>query len=205
MRRLSAARVVAITGSAGKTSTKELLAAALATRYRVYATRLNLNNLVGVPTTILEAPDDTEAMVVEAGANLPGEIARYREIIEPDLTVITNVAPGHLEGFGSLDGILWEKLTLARGVPVAVVGTEPSRLATEARAIATRVVTAGLADAEKQTPLFLAAARRTGVLTTTALTSGDMGRMVKRRMRDAGLPSRLSPGYGRVCSSESPR
>jgi UDP-N-acetylmuramoyl-tripeptide--D-alanyl-D-alanine ligase len=169
--------VVAVTGTNGKTSTKELLAAALATRYRVHATRLNLNNLVGVPTTILEAPDDTEAMVVEAGANLPGEIARYREIIEPDLTVITNVAPGHLEGFGSLDGILREKLTLAGGVPVAVVGTEPSRLAAEARAIATRVVTAGLADAEIQpSSVSLGADGRARlVVDGVALTVGPIG------------------------------
>ncbi len=82
-RREIAGPVVAITGTNGKTSTKEMLAAVLGTRYRVHATRANLNNLVGVPLTILEAPADTEALVVEAGANLPGEIARYREIIEP--------------------------------------------------------------------------------------------------------------------------
>ena len=74
---------MAITGTNGKTSTKEMLAGVLGTRYVTYATRANLNNLVGVPLTILEAPEDTEAMVLEAGANQPGEIARYREIIEP--------------------------------------------------------------------------------------------------------------------------
>jgi UDP-N-acetylmuramoyl-tripeptide--D-alanyl-D-alanine ligase len=68
--------VVAITGSSGKTSTKELVRAALSARYRVHATTGNLNNLVGVPLTILAAPDDTEALVVEAGASVPGEIAR---------------------------------------------------------------------------------------------------------------------------------
>lgn len=140
--------VVAITGSNGKTSTKELLAAALRTRYRTHATRLNLNNLVGVPQTILEAPGDVEALVVEAGANQPGEIARYRAIIEPSITVITNVAPAHLEGFGSLEGVLAEKLALARDVPVAVVGTEPPALAEGARRLAARVVTAGLTGAD---------------------------------------------------------
>ena len=69
-------------------------AAVLRTRYRTHATRANLNNLVGVPLTILEAPADTEALVVEAGANLPGEIARYREIIEPSITVVTNAVAG---------------------------------------------------------------------------------------------------------------
>ena len=83
--------------------------------YATHATRANLNNLVGVPLTILEAPADTEALVVEAGANLPGEIARYREIIEPSLTVVTNAVAGHLEGFGSLAGVVAEKLSLTDG------------------------------------------------------------------------------------------
>jgi len=140
--------VIAVTGTNGKTSTKEMLAAAVATRYRVHATRANLNNLVGVPTTILEAPGDTEALVVEAGANLPGEIARYREIIAPDVVVITNVGTGHLEGFGSIAGVMREKLSLAVGAPVAVVGTDSPELAEGARRLARRVVTAGLAGAD---------------------------------------------------------
>ncbi len=141
--------VVAITGTNGKTSTKELMAAALRTRFRTYATRQNLNNLVGVPQTILEAPPDTEALVVEAGANLPGEIASYRAIIEPSLAMVTNVGAGHLEGFGSLDGVMQEKLELVRGVPVAVVGTSPARLPEEARRRGPgRVITAGLAGAD---------------------------------------------------------
>ncbi len=147
-RRTLAGPVVAVTGTNGKTSTKEMLAAALATRFRVHATRKNLNNLVGVPQTILEAPDDTEALVVEAGANLPGEIARYREIIEPSITVITNVAAGHLEGFGSLDGVRREKLSLAAGVPVAIIGGADPAVAAGARLLAHRVVTAGLAPAD---------------------------------------------------------
>jgi UDP-N-acetylmuramoyl-tripeptide--D-alanyl-D-alanine ligase len=140
--------VVAITGTNGKTSTKEMLAAVLRTRYVTHATRANLNNLVGVPLTILEAPPDTEALVVEAGANLPGEIARYREIIEPDLVVITNAVAGHLEGFGSLAGVLEEKLSLAEDVPVAVVGVDPAELPAGARRRARRVRTAGLRGAD---------------------------------------------------------
>lgn len=141
--------VVAVTGTNGKTSTKEMLAAVLRTRFRVHATRANLNNLVGVPLTILEAPEDTEALVIEAGANLPGEIGRYREIIEPSIAVVTNVGAGHLEGFGSVDGVLQEKLALVRDVPLAVVGGEPPALAEAARKLARRVVTAGLPPAER--------------------------------------------------------
>lgn len=140
--------VVAITGSNGKTSTKEMTAAVLRTRYATHATRLNLNNLVGIPQTLLGAPDGTEAMVIEAGANMPGEIARAREIIEPSAGLITNVAESHLEGFGSVEGVLREKLALVHGVELAVVGNEPAALAREARKVARRVITAGLQGAD---------------------------------------------------------
>jgi UDP-N-acetylmuramoyl-tripeptide--D-alanyl-D-alanine ligase len=147
-RRRMSGPVIAITGTNGKTSTKEMLHAVLGTRHRTYATRANLNNLVGVPLTILEAPPETEALVVEAGANLPGEIARYREIIEPDIAIVTNAVAGHLEGFGSLAGVMAEKLGLTDGVALAIVGIEPPALAAEARRRARRVVTAGLRDAD---------------------------------------------------------
>ena len=141
--------VVAITGTNGKTSTKEMIAAALRTRYRTHATRKNLNNLVGVPLTILEAPEDAEALVVEAGASVPGEMARHRAVIEPSITVITNVGAGHLEGFGSREAVLTEKLALASGVVLAVVGPDPPALAELARKAARKVITAGLADADR--------------------------------------------------------
>ena len=136
------APVVAITGSSGKTSTKEMIRAALATRWRVHATTANLNNLVGVPLTLLGAPEQTEALVVEAGASVPGEIARLRAIIEPTIAVITNVGWAHVEGFGTLEAVLQEKLALADNVPVAVVGTDPPELAEAARR-RTRTVVAG--------------------------------------------------------------
>ncbi len=125
--------VIAVTGSSGKTGTKEMIRAVLATTYRVHATSGNLNNLVGVPLTILDAPDDAEALVVEAGASVPGEIPRLREVIEPTIAVITNVGYAHVEGFGSLAGVMREKLALAEGARVAVVGTDPAELAVEAR------------------------------------------------------------------------
>ncbi|MBI4502630.1 MAG: UDP-N-acetylmuramoyl-tripeptide--D-alanyl-D-alanine ligase [Gemmatimonadetes bacterium] len=136
--------VVAVTGTNGKTSTRQLIAAVLRTAFRVHATRGNLNNLVGVPLTILGAPADTEALVVEAGASVPGESARLREIIHPTMAVITNVAAGHLEGFGTVEAVLEEKIALLKGVPVAIVGPEPPVLAERARALARRVVVAGV-------------------------------------------------------------
>lgn len=148
-RRLVTGPVIAITGQNGKTSTKEMVAAVLATRWRVHRTRANNNNLVGVPLTILEAPDDVEALVIEAGANLPGEIARYREIIEPDIAIVTNAGAGHLEGFGTVEGVVHEKLSLTRDAPVAIVGVSPDTLAAGARERgARRVRTAGIAGAD---------------------------------------------------------
>ncbi|MEJ2239737.1 MAG: UDP-N-acetylmuramoyl-tripeptide--D-alanyl-D-alanine ligase [Gemmatimonadales bacterium] len=138
--------VVGVTGTNGKTSTKEMLAVAMGTRWNVHATRENLNNLIGVPLTILTTPLDCDALVVEAGASEPGEIARLRDILEPTLGVVTNVAAGHLEGFGSLQAVLMEKCSLLDGVPVAVVGGDPPARVEEARRRARRVVVAGLSE-----------------------------------------------------------
>lgn len=136
--------VVAITGTTGKTSTKELLAAALGVKYRVHKSLGNLNNLVGVPLTLLAMPVEAEAAVIECGASLPGEIARLREIARPDLAAITNVGAGHLEGFGDVAGVMAEKLELVTGVATAVVGTRPPELPDAARRVAKRVITAGV-------------------------------------------------------------
>lgn len=135
------APVVAITGSSGKTSAKEMIRSALAARWgeRVHATTGNLNNLVGVPLTILAAPEDAEALVVEAGASLPGEIAALRDIIEPTIAVVTNVGFAHLQGFGTVERLLQEKASLLDGAPVAVVGNAPALVA-EARRRARKVV-----------------------------------------------------------------
>jgi UDP-N-acetylmuramoyl-tripeptide--D-alanyl-D-alanine ligase len=136
--------VVAITGSNGKTSTKEMTAQVLRTKWRTHRTEANLNNLIGVPLTILSAPDDTEALVIEAGASVRGEIARSREIIAPTVAVVTNVSAAHVEGFGSVSGVLAEKVTLLKHVPLAIVGLEPPALAERARKAADKVLVAGL-------------------------------------------------------------
>ncbi len=141
--------VVAIGGANGKTSTKEMCAAVLRTGYRVHSTPANDNNLVGIPKTILAAPEGTQALVIEAGASVRGELARARRIIEPTVTVTTNVAISHLDGFGSLEGVLEEELDLMDGVELAIVGTDPPALAEGARRRARRVLTAGLARADR--------------------------------------------------------
>lgn len=99
------AKVIGITGSNGKTTTRELIAAVLARKYKTYSTNGNLNNHIGVPLTILASPPDTEMMVVEMGASNPGEIGRLCNIARPDIGIITNIGTAHLEGFGSLEGV----------------------------------------------------------------------------------------------------
>lgn len=110
-RMLVAPRLVAITGSNGKTTTKELMAAVLSAGYDVLATRGNLNNHIGVPLTLLKLSGE-ELAIIEMGANHPGEIAELARIAAPDIGLITNVGKAHLEGFGSLKGVLDAKSEL---------------------------------------------------------------------------------------------
>ncbi|HBO98880.1 MAG TPA: hypothetical protein DD637_03440 [Verrucomicrobia bacterium] len=106
------AKVIAITGSAGKTTTKELLRAFLGSIGKVHATEGNFNNHIGMPVTILNCPDDADFLVLEMGTNHPGEIAHLCRIARPDIGVITNVGTAHIEFFGSQAGIAEEKSTL---------------------------------------------------------------------------------------------
>jgi UDP-N-acetylmuramoyl-tripeptide--D-alanyl-D-alanine ligase len=153
-RRTLKARVVGITGSSGKTTTKDLLAGALSGSFRVHATPRNLNNRIGLPQTILMAPDDAQLLVLEMGTNEPGEIRSLTEIAEPEMGVITTVSETHLEKLGSLEGVLEEKLELFRGLAVGgvgVVGDDPAILPERARPLVTDLRVAGwteLADPE---------------------------------------------------------
>lgn len=97
--------VVAITGSNGKTTTKELVRDVLSTQYKVHATKGNLNNHIGIPLTILSAPQDTELAIIEMGANHQSEIASYCQYTQPTHGVITNIGKAHLEGFGGQEGV----------------------------------------------------------------------------------------------------
>lgn len=106
--------VIGITGTNGKTTTKELVHAVLAKRYKTSATAGNFNNHLGVPLTILAIPADTQIAIVEMGANHPGEIADLCGIADPDFGLITNVGRAHLEGFGSFEGVIRTKTELYR-------------------------------------------------------------------------------------------
>jgi UDP-N-acetylmuramoyl-tripeptide--D-alanyl-D-alanine ligase len=132
------APVVAVAGSNGKTTTKDLLRASLSPRFRVHATEGNLNNQVGVPLTLLAAPDDAEVLVVEVGTNEPGEIAILGAIVEPDYALITSIGEEHLEGLGSVEGVLEEELSILPAIRrggAAFVAEEPAALPERARGI----------------------------------------------------------------------
>jgi UDP-N-acetylmuramoyl-tripeptide--D-alanyl-D-alanine ligase len=140
---------VAVAGSNGKTTTKELLRTVLSVRYTVHATPGNLNNLVGVPLTLLGCPASADAMVVELGTNVPGEVARLAAIVEPDAAVITTVSAEHLEGLGDIEGVLREESSVLPWVPdhgAVVVSDEPAMLAEYARRLHGSVRVAGFSD-----------------------------------------------------------
>lgn len=146
-RRRTGARVIGITGSSGKTTVKEMLAAALSSVGRVHRTEGNRNNQIGVPLTILEAPGNAAVWILELGTSRPGEIARLTEIARPDDALVTTVGPAHLEGLGDVAGVLREKLALVQWASPrgeVVVGERPPELAAGAREIRPDARVAGL-------------------------------------------------------------
>ncbi len=149
LRRRVAPRVLAITGSNGKTTTKEMLAAILAAAAgpaHVLKTRGNLNNLIGVPLTLLGLGGDETFAVIEMGMNAPGEIRRLTEIADPDVGVITNVGPAHLEGLGSVAGVARAKGELfatLRREAVAVANADDAHVRALGDAFPGRVVRFG--------------------------------------------------------------
>lgn len=101
-----------ITGSNGKTTTKELINAVLSTKFKTLATKGNLNNHIGVPLTVLSIDESIEFAIIEMGANKPGDIKELSEIADPDFGIITNIGKAHLEGFGGLEGVIKTKSEL---------------------------------------------------------------------------------------------
>ena len=143
-RRAWARPVIGVVGTNGKTSTKELLRAALGSRLRVHATVGNYNNLVGVPQSLFALPDDADIAVIEMGTNQPGEVAALRAIVEPDIVVVTSIAEEHLEGLGDLEGVLREEISACDGVALAITPAAQPEVGEAARSRARRAVAAGL-------------------------------------------------------------
>jgi UDP-N-acetylmuramoyl-tripeptide--D-alanyl-D-alanine ligase len=128
--------VAAITGSSGKTTTKEMTAAIAGLSGKVLKSRGNFNNLVGLPLSLLEMEPYHKAAILEMGTNMKGEIKRLTEIAEPEIGVITNIGPVHLEGFGSLDSVMEEKGKLFSNMKkdgVAIINGDDERITALAR------------------------------------------------------------------------
>ncbi len=111
-RRYLGTRIIGITGTNGKTTTKELLAAVLNTTYKTHYTQGNLNNSIGVPLTLLQLTKEHELAIVEMGASHPGDIKELVDVCEPNFGLITNVGKAHLQGFGSFEGVMHTKAEL---------------------------------------------------------------------------------------------
>ncbi|MFZ5813555.1 MAG: UDP-N-acetylmuramoyl-tripeptide--D-alanyl-D-alanine ligase [Thermodesulfobacteriota bacterium] len=137
-RRRTAAKVVAVTGSAGKTTVKEFLAAMLSELGPTSKNYKNFNNLIGLPLSILEARENDAFWVMELGISVPGEMRDLAAMAAPDMAVVINVGPAHLEGFGDVAGVAREKCELLRQVRAggtALAGMDHPELWTEARRV----------------------------------------------------------------------
>jgi UDP-N-acetylmuramoyl-tripeptide--D-alanyl-D-alanine ligase len=144
--RLPDLRVVAITGSTGKTSTKELIASVLEASGPTLKTEGNLNNEVGVPLTLLRLGPEHRYAAIECGMNHLGEIARLASLADPDVGIVTNVGPVHLEGCGSIDGVAHAKGEMfhaLREAATAVANADDARVLAQARLSGRRLVTFG--------------------------------------------------------------
>jgi len=148
----SAAKVVGVTGSVGKTSTKEMLRAVLSGQGRTHAAEASYNNHWGVPLTLARMPVGTEFAVIEIGMNHPGEIAPLARIARPDVAMITTVAAAHLEAFASIEGIAREKAAIFEGLEAggtAVINSDlkvTPILRAAAEAQSARIVSFGQGD-----------------------------------------------------------
>ena len=162
--------VVMVAGSNGKTTTKDIIRAALGRTMKVHATTGNLNNRIGVPLTLLAIPADCEIAVVEGGTNLPGEVATLREMADPDISVVTSIGEEHLEGLGDIEGVLREEAAVFDRVRIAVTPSVQPEIAREARNRAIEVITAGLDDGDVKADSWSIAPDGTGTIVLGSVT-----------------------------------
>ena len=148
-RRQAGYKVVAITGSAGKTTTRQIIYHALSRRFGVHQSPKSFNNQIGVPLTLLGAAPDDQIVISELGSNHPGEISYLTHIAEPDIAAVINVHPAHLEGFGDLQTIIQEKLSISEGLKpdgVLIINGDFDQLLNACWAKGLRFITFGKSD-----------------------------------------------------------
>lgn len=150
--------IVAVTGSNGKTTTKDLISSVLSSKYRVAKTQGNLNNLIGVPLTILSMPEETEIGVVEMGMNQKGEISQLSKIARPNVAVITNIGESHLEFLGTRAGIAEAKWEITEGLKpdgILIINGDDPILLERISTIEQDVVRIGFGTENDQYPLAI--------------------------------------------------
>jgi UDP-N-acetylmuramoyl-tripeptide--D-alanyl-D-alanine ligase len=177
VRRRSGTKVVAITGSAGKTTTKEVAADFLATRFRVFRNKGNLNNHIGLPLSLIELRSIPEIAVVELGMNHPGEIRTLVGIAEPEVRVWTNVGDAHLGFFASPDAIADAKaeiLEQARSTDLLVANADDDRITRRAKAFGGRVTTFGIDTRADVQAMQIEDRGLDGTRATVRTPAGDM-------------------------------
>lgn len=148
-RRLSDFKVIAITGSAGKTTTRQIVHHVLSKNFKVHQSPKSFNNNIGLPLTLLSAEPGDQIIVAEIGSNHPGEISPLTNIAAPDIAIVTNVYPAHLEGFGNLETIVKEKLSISDGLKpggVLIINGDFRELVETCRAKVSRFLTFGKSE-----------------------------------------------------------
>ncbi|MHC4188483.1 MAG: UDP-N-acetylmuramoyl-tripeptide--D-alanyl-D-alanine ligase [Planctomycetota bacterium] len=148
-RRQAGLIVVAITGSVGKTTTRQIAYQALSRRFRVFQAPKNFNNSIGLPLTLLGADAENQIVIAELGTNHPGEMAYLTRIALPDIAVVTNIYPAHLEGFGDLKTIIQEKLSISEGLQgdgVLIINADFGQLVEACRVKRAKFQTFGKSD-----------------------------------------------------------
>ncbi|MCX5637943.1 MAG: UDP-N-acetylmuramoyl-tripeptide--D-alanyl-D-alanine ligase [Planctomycetota bacterium] len=152
-RRQAGFKVIAITGSVGKTTTRHIAYHVLSRHFRVFQSPKNFNNNIGLPLTLLGADPEDQIVIAELGSNHPGEIAYLTRIALPDIAVVTNVHQAHLEGFGDLQTIIKEKLSIAEGLAgdgILIINADFNQLTDTCRTKGIRFVTFGKSGPVRQ-------------------------------------------------------
>lgn len=138
--------VIGITGSNGKTTTKDMIASVLQEKYKVLKSEGNLNNTIGLPLTIFNLSSSHEILVLEMGISIPGEMSRLIEIAKPNIAVITNISPTHLEFLGSVEGVVAEKGILARSADIGVLNADDPNVANMRNGIVGKTIFYGIKE-----------------------------------------------------------
>ncbi len=175
------AKVIAVTGSAGKTSTKEMLRVILSARGRCHAAQASYNNHWGVPLTLARMPRDTEFAVIEIGMSHPGEIAPLARMARPHVALVTTVAPAHLAAFDSLEGIAEEKASIFEGLEKGGTAIWNADVDTAAilRSKALEHAETSLSFGEKSSDYRLVSARLHGDMTVAEAEAGGVAMVFK--------------------------